>query len=80
MLKRFSSLVISVLLLVLIMKTLSTKPALAYIDGGSASLIFQFLAAGALAGIFSIKLFWRRVISSISTLKLKIMGPSKGDD
>ena len=78
--KRFSSLVISVLLLVLIMKTLSTKPALAYIDGGSASLIFQFLAAGALAGIFSIKLFWRRVISSISTLKLKIMGPSKGDD
>tara|TARA_B100001123_G_C15092535_1_gene940238 strand:+ start:247 stop:435 length:189 start_codon:yes stop_codon:yes gene_type:complete len=62
------------------MKTLSTKPALAYIDGGSASLIFQFLAAGALAGIFSIKLFWRRVISSISTLKLKIMGPSKGDD
>jgi hypothetical protein len=80
MLERISSISLSVFLLVAMFEVIATKPALAYIDGGSASLIFQFLAAGALAGMFSVKMFWRRIIESISNLKLKITGSNKGDD
>ena len=80
MLKLFSSVLLSVFLLVAMMEVISLRPAFAYLDGGSASLIFQFLAAGALAGLFSIKLFWRRIIDSISNLKLKITGSHKTDD
>ena len=53
-------------------ESVATGPALAYIDVGSASLIFQFLAAGVLAGLFSVKLFWRQILDGISNLKFKV--------
>lgn len=36
-------------------------PALAYLDGGTASIILQFLAAGILGSLFFMKGLWLRV-------------------
>ncbi len=36
-------------------------PAYAYIDGGTASMLFQLLIAGVLGAAFALKTFWRRV-------------------
>ncbi len=36
-------------------------PAAAYLDGGTASLILQFLAAGVLGSLFFIKGIWYRI-------------------
>lgn len=80
MLKRISSLMVSVFLLVALFEVISIKPALAYIDAGSASMIFQMLAAGVLASLFSIKIFWRRIVAGISNLKLKFIKSAKEND
>ena len=39
----------------------SLRPICAYIDPGTGSLVFQILLGGALAGIVTIKLFWRQL-------------------
>lgn len=36
-------------------------PALAYVDPGTGSLMFQLLIAGIAGAIFSIKLFWKKI-------------------
>lgn len=51
--------------------TLASFPAHAYIDGGTASMLFQLLAAGALGGIFFIKTFWARVKETLTFWKKK---------
>lgn len=38
-----------------------TEPALAYIDPGSGSYLFQILAAGAIGAAYSLRLYWDRV-------------------
>ena len=38
-----------------------STPAYAYIDGGTASMIFQMLIAGGLAAVVTLKVFWSRV-------------------
>ena len=45
------------------------RPAHAYIDPGSGSIIFQALAAGAMAIGLGIKIFWRRIASFFSRKK-----------
>jgi len=40
----------------------------AYIDAGTGSLIIQFLIAGAVGGLFLIKVFWKRVKAFFSNL------------
>jgi hypothetical protein len=41
-------------------------PAHAYIDGGTGSYVVQMTMAGALAVVFSVKLAWQRIRTSIS--------------
>ena len=72
MLKRLSSFFVSVFLLVSMFELVATRPALGYIDAESTSLILQFLAAGVLAGLFSVNLFWRQILDGISNLKVKV--------
>ncbi len=36
-------------------------PAYAYIDAGMASMMFQMLIGGILAGLFTMKLYWARI-------------------
>lgn len=40
----------------------------AYIDAGTGSLIIQFLIAGAVGGLFFIKVFWKKIKAFFSTL------------
>ena len=40
----------------------------AYIDAGTGSLIIQFLIAGAVGGLFLIKVFWKKVKAFFSSL------------
>lgn len=38
-----------------------TPSAFAYIDAGTASMLFQLLIAGILGGLLTLKMFWARV-------------------
>lgn len=40
----------------------------AYIDGGTASMLFQLLIAGALGGLFTIKAFWAQIKQFLGSL------------
>ena len=41
----------------------TARPACAYLDPGTGSMILQFLVAGFLGGLFMIKSFWRQICS-----------------
>lgn len=56
--------VLRMILLLLVASALSPRPAYAYIDPMSGSIIFQALAAGFLAALFMLKRFWYRVAES----------------
>lgn len=47
----------------------ATSWLLAYVDPGTGSYVLQVLLAGALAGVFSIKLFWRRIVAWLQGLR-----------
>jgi hypothetical protein len=53
-------LTISVLLLVI-----AERPAEAYIDPGTASYVFQVIAGAVLGGIFLVRTYWNRVVTSV---------------
>ena len=54
---------ISVLLLVI-----AERPAEAYIDPGTASYVFQVLAGAVLGGIFLLRTYWNRVVTTVRSL------------
>ncbi len=41
-------------------------PASAYIDGGTASMVFQLLIAGGLVALFTVRTFWSNLKSFAS--------------
>lgn len=43
-------------------------PAYGYIDLGTGSYVLQFLAAGALGILFSIKVFWKKIVLFVKNL------------
>ena len=49
------------ILLALLATALIPQPALAYIDPGTGSLIFQFAAASLLGLLFMLKTYWLRI-------------------
>jgi ribose/xylose/arabinose/galactoside ABC-type transport system permease subunit len=54
---------ISVLLLVI-----AERPAEAYIDPGTASYVFQVIAGAVLGGIFLMRTYWTRVVTTVRSL------------
>ena len=58
-----------VLYLALAFSIMVIEPAHAYIDPGSGSLIFQAIAAGAMAIGLGVKVFWRRISAFFSRKK-----------
>lgn len=58
-----------VLYLATLFSVVAIEPAHAYIDPGSGSLIFQALAAGAMAIGLTVKVFWRRISTFFSRKK-----------
>lgn len=61
----------SLLLLVLLFLSFSTKNAHAYLDPGTGSFILQVLAAGALGGLFAVKTFWGNITTFFSNILSK---------
>jgi hypothetical protein len=49
------------LLLLLILFLVSPSTAHAYLDPGTGSYLLQLFLAGLLGGIFSIKIFWKKI-------------------
>ena len=55
----------------LLLAALWTPAAHAYIDGGTASMIFQMLIAGGLAALLTMKSFWAQIKGFFATLGKK---------
>lgn len=58
----------AVIVLAIIFSGLLYEPAYAYLDPGTGSYMFQLFIAGVIGGLFAVKLFWRRIVSSIKRL------------
>ena len=56
---------------ILLLAILWSPAAHAYIDGGTASMIFQMLIAGGLAAMLTMKSFWARAKSFFDSLGKK---------
>lgn len=46
-----------------VMALLWPSTAHAYLDGGTAALLFQALAAALFGALFAVKMFWARIVS-----------------
>jgi hypothetical protein len=42
------------------------QDALAYLDPGSGSYVFQVMVAAFIGGLFTIKMFWKKIINFLS--------------
>jgi len=54
--------------IVLLLLVLFEGPAEAYIDPGSASYLFQLLAGALLGGLFLLRTYWNRVVTTVRSL------------
>ncbi len=52
---------LNLLSLILLWQFIMSGPALAYIDPGTGSYLFQMLMAGLLSSMFALKMFWRNI-------------------
>ena len=53
---------------------IDVKQAHAYIDVGTATFLFQILAALAIGALFTLKLFWQRIFKGVSRLMIRNKG------
>ena len=77
MVKRAGSLGLSVFLAAGFAVWLNTKQAHAYIDVGSATFFLQILVASAFGALFTLKVFWQRILGRISRLVTMVRGTKK---
>jgi hypothetical protein len=54
--------------IVLLLLAISERSAEAYIDPGTASYVFQVIAGAILGGIFLLRTYWNRVVTSVRWL------------
>ncbi len=54
--------------IVLLLLLLFERPAEAYIDPGSASYLFQLVAGALLGGLFLLRTYWSRVVTTLRSL------------
>ena len=57
-----------VILLIILLLTVSTKPAHAYLDPGSGSYIIQLIIAGGVGALFTVKTFWLQIKNFFTSL------------
>jgi hypothetical protein len=60
--------VLPVLCSVVLLLAISERPAEAYIDPGTASYVFQVIAGAVLGGVFLLRTYWTRVVTSVRSL------------
>lgn len=54
--------------IMLLLVLLAERPAHAYIDPGTASYVFQVIAGAALGGVFLLRTYWSRVVTTVRSL------------
>ena len=54
--------------IVLLLLVLTERPAEAYIDPGTASYVFQVIAGAILGGVFLLRTYWTRVVTTVRSL------------
>ena len=54
--------------IVLLLLVISERSAEAYIDPGTASYVFQVIAGAILGGVFLLRTYWNRVVTSVRSL------------
>lgn len=74
--KRVGSLLLSSFLFTTFLWFLTAKEAHAYIDIGTGTILFQMLLAGLFAGLFTLKLFWHRLVGRMSRILSRLKGVS----
>lgn len=74
MVKRIGSLSLSLFLAAGFLFWVRTGQAHAYIDIGSASYILQIAVASLFGGLFTLKIFWGKVMFKISQVVSKVRG------
>jgi hypothetical protein len=53
---------------VLLLLVISERPAEAYIDPGTASYVFQVIAGAVLGGVFLLRTYWSRVMTTVRSM------------
>jgi len=53
---------------VVLLLVISERPAEAYIDPGTASYVFQVIAGAVLGGVFLLRTYWNRVVTSVRSM------------
>ena len=53
---------------IFLLLVISERPAEAYIDPGTASYVFQVVAGAILGGVFLLRTYWNRVVSSVRSM------------
>lgn len=54
--------------IVLLLLVISERSAEAYIDPGTASYVFQVIAGAILGGVFLLRTYWSRVVTTVRSL------------
>lgn len=60
--------VFPLLSIVLLLLVISERSAEAYIDPGTASYVFQVIAGAILGGVFLLRTYWNRVVTTVRSL------------
>jgi hypothetical protein len=61
--------------IVLLLLVISERPAEAYIDPGTASYVFQVIAGAILGGVFLLRTYWSRVLTTVRSLVSRDAAP-----
>jgi len=61
--------------IVLLLLVISERPAEAYIDPGTASYVFQVIAGAILGGVFLLRTYWTRVLTTVRALVSRDAAP-----
>jgi len=61
--------------IVLLLLVISERPAEAYIDPGTASYVFQVIAGAILGGVFLLRTYWTRVLTTVRSLVSRDAAP-----
>ena len=64
----FKARLLPLLCSVVLLLAISERTAEAYIDPGTASYVFQVLAGAVLGGVFLLRTYWSRVVTSVRSL------------
>lgn len=57
--------------IVLLLLVISERSAEAYIDPGTASYVFQVIAGAVLGGVFLLRTYWTRVVTTVRSLVMR---------